>query len=225
MKILKFFLLILISLTYNSIVLAQSFDKDWQWLKFTEKTTGTNSSAYENALLNLLVNNLNDSLTVSYYDSIATRLYDIIPQIENLHGIQSTQYWNLIDACGAILTESDTKHVKISKRKQLVKFLKSLEKTYDQAGVNEEVFAIGLSDVYRYLGNVNKAIYWGQKRFEFAKKTTNVDNIAGAYCVLAELYITHHKNEEFHTLLSELISDAEILHKDKRIFKVPKSII
>lgn len=216
MKNLKIYIFVVLLLNIGNLVQAQSFEKDWQWLKFTEKTGGTTSFAYENALLNILANNLNDSLTVSYYDSIATRLYDIIPQIENKHGITSVQYWNLIDACGCLLTESETKHVKLNKRKQLVNFLKSLEKTYNQAGANEEVFAIGLSDVYRYLGNVNKAIYWGQKRFEFAKKTTNVDNIAGAYCVLAELYITHHKNEEFHTLFSELIGDAEILHKDKR---------
>ena len=81
MKILKIFILAFLLLNIGNVVQAQSFEKDWQWLKFTEKTGGTTSFAYENALLNLLANNLKDSLTVSYYDSIATRQCDIISQI------------------------------------------------------------------------------------------------------------------------------------------------
>lgn len=216
MKILKIFILAFLLLNIGNVVQAQSFEKDWQWLKFTEKTGGTTSFAYENALLNLLANNLKDSLTVSYYDSIATRQCDIISQIEDKYGITSVQYWNLIEACGSILIDSKYKQVKLSKRKQLIKFLKSLEKTYNQAGVNEEVFAIGLSDLYWYLENAKKAVFWTQKRLEFAKKTTNVNNVAGAYCVLADLFISHHINEEFQTLLSEIIEDSVLLQNDKR---------
>ena len=142
MKNLKIYIFVVLLLNIGNLVQAQSFEKDWQWLKFTETTGGTTSIAYENALLNILANNLNDSLTVSYYDSIATRLCDIIPQIEDKYGITSVQNWNLIDACGCILRDSKYKQVKLSKRKQLIKFLKSLEKTYNQAGVNEEVFEI-----------------------------------------------------------------------------------
>lgn len=213
MKINKILILVIIFLNNYCIVQAQSFEKDWQWLRFAETTAGTASSVYENALLNLVANNLKDSLMVSYYDSIATRLSTIIPQIENKYGVTSMQYWNLIDACSVVLTESAHNHVKIKKRKHLISFLKSLEMHYHQAETNEYIFTVGLSDVYSYLGDFNKAIYWGQKRFDFAKKSNNSNELAGAYCVLAELYITHHKNEEFHTLLSELISDAEILHK------------
>ena len=62
MKINKILILVIFFLNNNCIVQAQSFEKDWQWLKFTEKTTGTASSVYENALLNLVANNLKDSL-------------------------------------------------------------------------------------------------------------------------------------------------------------------
>ena len=173
MKINKILILVTIFLNSCCIVLAQSFEKDWQWLKFAETTAGTTSSAYENALLNLVTNNLKDSLMVSYYDSIATRLNTIIPQIENKYGIASEQYWKLIDACSVVLTESVHNHVKIKKRKHLVSFLKSLEKHYYQAGENEYIFIVGLSDVYSYLGDFNKAIYWGKKRFDFAKEYYN----------------------------------------------------
>ena len=86
MKINKILILVIFFLNNNCIVQAQSFEKDWQWLKFTEKTTGTASSVYENALLKIVPNNLQDSLMVSYYDSIATRLTAIIPQIEKKYG-------------------------------------------------------------------------------------------------------------------------------------------
>ena len=90
-KIIKLFVLISFFLNNCCFVQAQSFEKDWQWLKFTETTIGTASSAYENALLDLDVNNLKDSLMVSYYDSIATRLKNIIPQIENKYGIEEAK--------------------------------------------------------------------------------------------------------------------------------------
>lgn len=154
MKINKILILVIFFLNNNCIVQAQSFEKDWQWLKFTEKTTGTASSVYENALLNLVANNLKDSLMVSYYDSIATRLNTIIPQIENKYGVTSMQYRNLIDACSVVLTESAHNHVRLKKRKQLIRFLKSLETNYQRAGENKYIFIVGLSDVYRYLGNV-----------------------------------------------------------------------
>lgn len=217
MKNLKIYIFVVLLQNIGNLVQAQSFEKDWQWLKFTEKTGGTTSIAYENALLSILGDNLNDSLTVSYYDSIATRLCDIIPQIEDKYGITSVQYWNLIDACSGLLNESRYKQVKLDKCKQLILFLKSLEKTYSQAGVNEQVFSDGLSTVYSYLGKANKAIFWAQKNFELAKKTTNVNRIAGAYIVLAELYTSHHKNKEFQTLLCELIGDALLLHKEKKV--------
>ena len=54
------------------IIYAQSFTKDWQWLKFAETTAGTTSTVYENALLNLVANNLKDSLMVSYYDTLVS---------------------------------------------------------------------------------------------------------------------------------------------------------
>ena len=217
MKINKILILVTIFLNSCCIVLAQSFEKDWQWLKFAETTAGTTSSAYENALLNLVANNLKDSLMVSYYDSIATRLNTIIPQIENKYGIASEQYWKLIDACSVVLRESVHNHVKIKKRKHLVSFLKSLEKHYYQAGENEYIFIVGLSDVYSYLGDFNKAIYWGKKSFDFAKEYYNSNELAGAYCVLAELYITHHKNKDFEHFLNELFGDTEISHQTKRV--------
>ena len=133
MKINKILILVFIFLNNNCIVQAQSFEKDWQWLKFTETTAGTASSVYENALLNLVANNLKDSLIVSYYDSIAIRLNTIIPQIENKYGITSIQYHKLIDVCSVILTESAHRHVKIKKRKHLISLLKSLEMHYHQA--------------------------------------------------------------------------------------------
>ncbi len=216
MKINKILILVIIFLNNYCIVQAQSFEKDWQWLRFAETTAGTASSVYENALLNLVANNLKDSLMVSYYDSIATRLNTIIPQIENKYGVTSMQYWNLIDACSVVLTESAHNHVRIKKRKHLISFLKSLEMHYHQAETNEYIFTVGLSDVYCYLGDFNKAIYWGQKRFDFAKKSNNSHELAGAYCVLAELYITHQKNEEFAKFLNELIGDTEISHQAKR---------
>ena len=216
MKINKILILVIIFLNNYCIVQAQSFEKDWQWLRFAETTAGTASSVYENALLNLVANNLKDSLMVSYYDSIATRLNTIIPQIENKYGVTSMQYWNLIDACSVVLTESAHNHVRIKKRKHLISFLKSLEMHYHQAETNEYIFTVGLSDVYSYLGDFNKAIYWGQKRFDFAKKSNNSHELAGAYCVLAELYITHQKNEEFAKFLNELIGDTEISHQAKR---------
>ena len=221
-KILNFFLDVsilnkrLIFLNNYCIVQAQSFEKDWQWLKFTEASVGIASTVYENALLNLVANNLKDSLMVSYYDSIATRLNTIIPQIENKYGVTSMQYRNLIDACSVVLTESAHNHVRIKKRKHLISFLKSLEMHYHQAETNEYIFTVGLSDVYSYLGDFNKAIYWGQKRFDFAKKSNNSNELAGAYCVLAELYITHHKNNDFLAFFDKLISDTEISHQDKR---------
>lgn len=64
MKNLKIYIFVVLLLNIGNLVQAQSFEKDWQWLKFTEKTGGTTSFAYENALLNILANNLNDSLTV-----------------------------------------------------------------------------------------------------------------------------------------------------------------
>ena len=216
MKINKILILVIFFLNNYCIVQAQSFEKDWQWLRFAETTAGTASSVYENALLNLVANNLKDSLMVSYYDSIATRLNTIIPQIENKYGVTSMQYWNLIDACSVVLTESAHNHIRIKKRKHLISFLKSLEMHYHQAETNEYIFIVGLSDVYSYLGDFNKAIYWGQKRFDFAKKSNNSHELAGAYCVLAELYITHQKNEEFAKFLNELIGDTEISHQAKR---------
>ena len=54
------------------IIYAQSFTKDWQWLKFAVTTAGTTSTVYENALLNLVANNLKDSLMVSYYDTLVS---------------------------------------------------------------------------------------------------------------------------------------------------------
>lgn len=216
MKINKILILVIIFLNNNCFVQAQSFEKDWQWLRFAEITTGTASSVYENALLNLVANNLKDSLIVSYYDSIATRLNTIIPQIENKYGVTSKQYRNLIDACSVVLTESAYNHVRIKKRKHLISFLKSLEIHYHQAETNEYIFTVGLSDVYSYLGDFNKAIYWGQKRFDFAKKSNNSNELAGAYCVLAELYITHHKNNDFLAFFNKLIGDTEISHQDKR---------
>lgn len=216
MKNLKIYIFVVLLLNIGNLVQAQSFEKDWQWMKFAEKTGGTTSFAYEKALLDLVGNNLKDSLMVSYYDSIATRLNAVIPQIEQNHGLTSMQYWNLVDATSVVLTESAYNNVKIKKRKQLVNFLKSLEKKYSQAGENEYIFIVALSDVYSYLGDVNKAVYWGQKRFEFAKKSNNINEIAGAYCVLAELYITHHKNEEFLAFFTELIEDVKISQQDKR---------
>ena len=159
MKINKILILVIFFLNNNCIVQAQSFEKDWQWLKFTEKTTGTASSVYENALLNIVPNNLQDSLMVSYYDSIATRLTAIIPQIEKKYGITSTQYFDLIDGCSIVLLESAQNNVRKKSRKQLIRFLKSLETNYQRAGENKYIFIVGLSDVYRYLGNVDKAIY------------------------------------------------------------------
>ena len=216
MKICKILTLVFIFLNNNCIVQAQSFEKDWQWLKFAEKTTGSGSSVYENALLNLVANNLKDSLMVSYYDSIATRLTAVIPQIENKYGVTSMQYCNLIDACSVVLTESAHNHVRIKKRKHLVSFLKSLEMHYHQAETNEYIFTVGLSDVYSYLGDFNKAKYWGQTRFNLAKKSNNSHELAGAYSVLAELYITNQQKEEFAKFLNELIGDTVISYQVKR---------
>ena len=66
MKINKILILVIIFLNNYCIVQAQSFEKDWQWLRFAETTAGITSSIYENALLNLVANNLKDSLMVSY---------------------------------------------------------------------------------------------------------------------------------------------------------------
>ena len=216
LKINEILIFAIIFLNSNCIVQAQSFAKDWQWLRFAETTAGTASPVYENALLNLVANNLKDSLMVSYYDSIATRLNNIIPQIENKYGVTSMQYWNLIDACSVVLTESAHNHVRIKKHKHLISFLKSLELHYQQAEKNEYIFTVGLSDVYSYLGDFNKAIYWGQKRFDFAKKSNNSNELAGAYCILAELYVTHHKDKDFLVFFDKLIGDTEISHQDKR---------
>lgn len=208
------FLIILINC---SPIQGQTFKKDWQWLKFTEKTPGTASSVYENALLDLVGNNLQDSIIVLYYDSISTRLNAIIPQIERKYGIKSVQYWKLIDASSAVLTESARNLVKIKKRKQLTNFLKSLEKNFCNAGENKYIYTVGLSDVYNYLDKENKAVYWAQKRFEQAKQTKNINEISGAYSVLAELYIKYHKNDEFADFTDLLIRDKEISQKYKRI--------
>lgn len=209
--------LIWILLFHCSVIQAQSFDEDWQRMKFKESINGVESLSYEYALLELIGNNLQDSVMISYYDSIATRLIAIIPQIENRHGISSAQYGNLIDVCSYILTESADKHVKIKKRKQIVNFLKSLENSYHQAGENEYMFAIGLSEVYSYLGDVNKAVYWGQIRFDYAKELNDMTELAAAYGILAELYITHHKNEESAALLNDVIEDSEISSQNKRV--------
>lgn len=216
MKINKILILVIFFLNNNCIVQAQSFEKDWQWLKFTEKTTGTASSVYENALLNLVANNLKDSLMVSYYDSIATRLNTIIPQIENKYGVTSMQYWNLIDACSFVLTESAHNHVRIKKRKQLIRFLKSLETNYQRAGENKYIFIVGLSDVYRYLGNVDKAIYWAQKRYDYAPRHDNDIDLSGAYSVLSELYVKYHKDADLAIMCNNLINDTIISQKEKR---------
>ena len=74
MKIIKIFILIFFLLNNCRYILAQTFEKDWQWLKFTETTAGDASSVYENALFDLVANNLRDTLMVPYYDSISTRL-------------------------------------------------------------------------------------------------------------------------------------------------------
>ena len=216
MKINKILILVIFFLNNNCIVQAQSFEKDWQWLKFTEKTTGTASSVYENALLNLVANNLKDSLMVSYYDSIATRLNTIIPQIENKYGVTSMQYWNLIDACSFVLTESVHNHVRIKKRKQLICFLKSLETNYQRAGENKYIFIVGLSEVYRYLGNVDKAIYWAQKRYDYAPRRDNDIALSGAYSVLSELYVKYHKDADLAIMCNNLINDTIISQKEKR---------
>ena len=213
-KIIKIFVLISFFLNNCCFVQAQSFEKDWQWLKFTETTIGTASSAYENALLDLDVNNLKDSLMVSYYDSIATRLKNIIPQIENKYGITSLQYRKLIDACSVLLFESDQKQVRLKKHKYLVSFLKSLEENYPQARENEYMFVVGLSEVYSFLGDYKKSIYWGQKRIDLAKKSNNID-LAGAYLVLAELYVKYHKVNNLVLLFNELIGDSAISYQDK----------
>lgn len=198
-----------------SIVHSQSFKKDWEWLKFAEKALGTTNSAYENALLDLIGNNLKDTLMVPYYDSIAIRLYNIIPQIEKNYGITSVQYWNLVDACGALLTINSTNNVKLKKEKSIVKFLKSLEKIYPQAEENEYVFITGLSDVYRYLGDKNKALFWGQKRLDFAKKTRNSSELAGAYCLLADILVKYNNEDKLESFLNELVSDPVITYQDK----------
>ena len=216
MKINKILILVIIFLNNYCIVQAQSFEKDWQWLRFTETTAGTASSVYENALLNLVANNLKDSLMVSYYDSIATRLNTIIPQIENKYGVTSMQYRNLIDACCVVLTESAHNHVRIKKRKQLIRFLKSLETNYQRAGENKYIFIVGLSDVYRYLGNVDKAIYWAQKRYDYAPRRDNDIALSGAYSVLSELYVKYHKDADLAILCNNLIKDTIISQKEKR---------
>ena len=209
--------LIWILLFHCSVIQAQSFEEDWQRMKFKESINGVESLSYEYALLELIGNNLQDSVMISYYDSIATRLIAIIPQIENRHGISSAQYGNLIDVCSYILIESADKHVKIKKRKQIVNFLKSLENNYHQAGENEYMFAIGLSEVYSYLGDVNKAVYWGQIRFDYAKELNDMTELAAAYGILAELYIKYHKNEESAALLNDVIEDSEISSQNKRV--------
>lgn len=213
----KIFILILILLNNCSIAPAQSIEKDWAWLKFAEKTNGTTSSVYENALFDFVLNNFKDTLMVLYYDSVATRLNAIIPQIEKNYGITSIEYESLIDVCSVVLTESAYKQVKIAKHRQLINFLKSLEKNYDQARENEYIFAVGLSDVYNYLGNSKKAIFWGRKRFDFVKKANRINDLAGAYCVLADLYVKYGKDELFDLFLNELINDIAISFKDKRI--------
>ena len=215
MKI-KIFILLWILLNNCCIAQVQSFEKDWAWLKLAEKTNGTTSSIYENALFDLVANNYKDTLMVLYYDSIATRLCAIIPQIEKNYGITSIEYENLIDVCSVVLTESAYKQIKITKRRQLINFLKSLEKNYHQAGENEYIFAVGLSDVYNCLGNSNKAIYWGRKRFDFVKKTNRINDLPGAYCVLADLYVKYGKDEQFVLFLNELINDVDISYKDRR---------
>ena len=216
MKINKILILVIFFLNNNCIVQAQSFEKDWQWLKFTEKTTGTASSVYENALLKIVPNNLQDSLMVSYYDSIATRLTAIIPQIEKKYGITSTQYFDLIDGCSIVLLESAQNNVRKKSRKQLIRFLKSLETNYQRAGENKYIFIVGLSDVYRYLGNVDKAIYWAQKRYDYAPRHDNDIDLSGAYSVLSELYVKYHKDADLAILCNNLIKDTIISQKEKR---------
>ena len=46
MKINKILILVIIFLNNYCIVQAQSFEKDWQWLRFAETTAGTASSVY-----------------------------------------------------------------------------------------------------------------------------------------------------------------------------------
>lgn len=216
MKIIKEFILLIFLLIYCCFIKAQSFEKDWQWLKFTEKTTGSTSPVYENALLNLVANNLEDSLMVLYYDSIATRLTAIIPQIENKYGITSTQYYNLIDGCSVVLLESAQNNVRIKRCKQLIRFLKSLETNYERAEENKYIFVVGLSDVYRYLGNVDKAIYWAQKRYDNAIRHNNIIDLSVAYGVLSELYGKYHKDADLLILCNNLIEDTIISQKDKK---------
>ena len=216
MKINKILILVIFFLNNNCIVQAQSFEKDWQWLKFTEKNTGTASSVYENALLNIVPNNLQDSLMVSYYDSIATRLTAIIPQIEKKYGITSTQYFDLIDGCSIVLLESAQNNVRKKSRKQLIRFLESLETNYQRAGENKYIFIVGLSEVYRYLGNVDKAIYWAQKRYDYAPRRDNDIALSGAYSVLSELYVKYHKDADLAILCNNLIKDTIISQKEKR---------
>ena len=211
----KIFILILILLNNCCIAYAQSFEKDWAWLKFAEKSTGINSYHYEKALFDLVINNYNDTLMIPYYDSIAIRLYTIIPQIEKNHGITSTQYFDLIDVCSFVLTQSAYNKMKLMKRNQLVNFLKSLEKNYHKAGDNEEIFAVGLSDVYNYLGNADKAFYWGRKRLDFAKGKNNGD-LSGAYCFMSNLYVKYHKDEKFASFFNELICDNKLSYQEKK---------
>ena len=217
MKIIKIFILIFFLLNNCRYILAQTFEKDWQWLKFTETTAGDASSVYENALFDLVANNLRDTLMVPYYDSISTRLTAIIPQIEKNYGIESIQYWNLIDDCSTILTLSSQGNVNIKKHRQLVNFLKSLEKNYHQSGKNEYIFVAGLSDVYSYIGDYNKAFYWWQKRYDLAKKSNNVDESVGAYYALADLYAKRQDHTGFAIFVNDLIGDATISSQEKRV--------
>ena len=216
MKKIQSFIFIWILLNSYLIVQAQSFESDWKWLKLTEKINGINSRSYEKALYDLVANNMNDSSMVLYYDSIAIRLNTIIPQIENKYGITSTEYGKLIDVCNAVIIRSADKHIKLKKRKQLVNFLKSLEKSYHQAGENEYIFLVALSNVYSYIGDQNKAFHWSQKRFEYAKEYNNINELAAAYGALVELYATYRSDDKFAQFLNELIGDNSIPFQNKR---------
>ena len=78
MKKNKILILTIIFLNNICVVHTQSFEKDWQWLKFTETTASPASSVFENALVDLVTNNLKDTSEVSYYNSITTFIKDII---------------------------------------------------------------------------------------------------------------------------------------------------
>ena len=78
MKNNKILILAIIILNNICIVRAQTFEKDWQWLIFSETTASPASSVCENALFDLVTNNLKDTSKVSFYDCITTFIKDII---------------------------------------------------------------------------------------------------------------------------------------------------